>query len=120
MVLSVWWPWPLWFVGYVDIRTCTCAKIKNKRCELTLQTDRYDSENATAGAVSLNITKVYQQTRKYGTGLRSLSSIGVSQSEELIDVIRLEEPPLFGIFQNTIGQKLFEDLPEIQQTKKES
>lgn len=57
------------------------------------------------------------QTCKYGTGLCSLSSIGVSQSEELINVIRLEEPSLFGVLQNAVGQKLFEDLPELQNTE---
>lgn len=57
------------------------------------------------------------QTCKYGTGLCSLSSIRVSQGEELINVVRLEEASLFGIFQNTIGQKLFEDLPDLQQIK---
>lgn len=57
------------------------------------------------------------QTCKYGTGLCSLGSIRISQGEELIDVVRLEEPSLFGIFQNTIGQKLFEDLPDLQRIK---
>lgn len=52
------------------------------------------------------------QTSKYGTGLCSLSSIRVGQGEELIDVVRLEEASLFGVLQNAVGQKLFEDLPE--------
>lgn len=56
-----------------------------------------------------------KQTCKYGTGLCSLTSIRVGQGEELVNVVRLEEASLFGVLQNTIGQKLFEDLPELQQ-----
>lgn len=65
----------------------------------------------------MNNKKKNLHTCKYSAGLCSLCSIGVRQGEEFIDVVRLKEPSLFWIFQNAIGQKLFEDLPELQQIK---
>lgn len=52
------------------------------------------------------------QTCKYSAGLCSLFTIGVRQGEEFIHVVGLKEASLFGVFQNPIGEKLFEDLPE--------
>ena len=59
-------------------------------------------------------------TCKYGAGLRSLVAVGVGQREELVDVVGLEEAPLLGVLQDTVGQKLFEDLPERNQQQKRS
>lgn len=53
-------------------------------------------------------------TCKNGTGFCSLSPIRVRQSEEFIYVVRFEKASLFGVLQDTIGQKLFENLPKLQ------
>lgn len=60
---------------------------------------------------------VCSHTCEDGAGLCSLSPIRVRQGKQFVDVVRLKEPPLFGILQNAISQELFEDLPDMWQIK---
>ena len=50
---------------------------------------------------------------KNGISLCLMSLASWTQTEELIEVIALEEPPLTRVTQNTIGEELLEDLPAV-------
>ena len=49
---------------------------------------------------------------KDGTGLCRSFEVIFAESEQVIEIVALEKSPLFGVFQNTVGQELLEDLPE--------
>lgn len=53
----------------------------------------------------------FSSTCKYRTGFCSLRTVRIAQCEKFINVIRFEKASLFRIFQHSIGEKLFEDLP---------